>query len=121
MAESYEKLGQALVPTVALISVPSIVAHIYESGVGVQTILKHIRVVSISGAPSDFRMWHADAGVSPASSGATANLIFPPMTIDAGGMAEFEGTILVDSLDRIYVATSVASSIIVTLYGLKKS
>lgn len=117
MAESYEKLAQAKISVTTDAPAIPVGSYLYESPAGTQTIIKHIRVASIAGSGNrTFKMYHTD-GAAPVD----ANMIFPSMTVDDGGMAEFEGTILLDSLDRLYVRSDVANTLVMTVYGLKKS
>jgi hypothetical protein len=80
-------------------------------GAGTQTIVKQIRVVNTDTAA---------CGISFYTNGtAAANIILPEISVDAGGFAEFEGTITLGATNTLYAKASVASCLTVTVYGLE--
>lgn len=108
MAETYKKLDQE--------EIPAAQTQLYEVPASTQAIVKHIRIVSTSASDRWAKLWHTD-GAAPVDQ----NLIFPAMTITAGGMAEFEGTILMEAGDKLYGESEAASELTITVYGLEIS
>lgn len=76
-----------------------------------QAIVKHISVVNYSASACTIKMWHDGT--------ANSNLILPPVSIDAGGFAEFEGEIVMEAADTLKAEGGAASSITITLHGVE--
>ena len=103
MAETYKKLAQGQLPSSA--------GTIYTVPSGTSTIIKHIRLVNTDSSARTARLYH---------DGTTdATTILPAASIEAGGRAEFEGTIVMEAADTLAGLGSVASQVTYTIYGLE--
>ena len=103
MAETYKKLAQGQLPSSA--------GTIYTVPSGTSTIIKHIRLVNTDSSARTARLYH---------DGTTdATTILPAASIEAGGWAEFEGTIVMEAADTLAGLGSVASQVTYTIYGLE--
>lgn len=105
MPEAYKKIYQgqpaASPSTTTMYTVPS----------ATQAIIKQMRIVNTSSSTSTtIKIWNGGTGDS--------NVILPPTTIDAGGFAEFEGTMTLAATDTL-VAQTGAATITVTIYGVE--
>ena len=103
MAETYKKLDQRIVPATAttVYTVPSLT----------QAIVKSIRAVNYSASAATITIWQSGTG--------NTNLILPATTIDAGGFAEWEGTMTMAAADYIAAQGSSATAITMTINGLE--
>lgn len=114
MADAYVQLDQQSLTVVGT------EVDITGTGTADGTIVKHIRVVNTDATESTaIRIWQ--------SAGAPLNddtkLIMPTADIAAGGWAEFEGTIILDSGESLWASLenstdATAHDITVTTYGL---
>lgn len=105
MASAYKKLDQEELSggNDTLYTVPA----------STETIVTHIRVVNHSGTDRTVKLWHDGTG--------DANIILPPATVPAGGWAEFDGTILMETGDTLVALASAASALSATVYGTEVS
>lgn len=110
MADTYKVLYQGQLSTAsgAVYTVPS----------GTQAIVKTMRVVNTNTAAATVSMWHLPSGTSTTSN---STAILPSTSIDAGGFAEFEGTMTMETGSKIAALAGTATSITLTIYGLEIS
>lgn len=101
MADSFEKLAQQQVPNSA--------TTIYTVPASTQTIVKHIRVVNPSGADATIKIWH--------DGNADINIILPFATVLAGGWAEFDGVITMETGDTLQTNSGTNNALTITVYG----
>ena len=109
MAETYKHLHQGLVATTTG-------GAVTYTATDVTTIIRHMRVVNVDASNAcTLTLWHMP------SSGTTANvnLIFPATDIAAGGSAEFDGIIIMDSGDRLFAKAETADDLYLNIYGLE--
>ena len=109
MAETYKHLHQGLVATTA----GGVVTY---TATDVTTIIRHMRVINIHSSAVALTLWHMP---SAGSTGANVNLIFPATDILAGGSAEFDGTIIMDTGDRLFAMSETANMLYLNIYGLE--
>ena len=105
MPDVYKVLDQRQVPTTA--------SGVYSVPSGTQAIVKSMRIVNTSASNATITLWQG--GSSP------SNMILPPTSVDAGGFAEFEGTLTMAASTAIWAQASAATSITLTIYGLEIS
>lgn len=105
MAETYKKLDQRAVPNTAT------TVYTVPSSPSTQAIVKSIRAVNTSASSATIKIWQGGT--------ADANVILPATTIDAGGFAEWEGTMTMAAADYIAAQASAATSITMTINGLE--
>ena len=85
MAETYKKLGQALVASA------NTATTMYTTPANTSTIVKHMRFTSVDARNTcHIKLYHLDSG----GTAGTGNQILAETTIGANGWAEFEGTII---------------------------
>lgn len=103
MADTYKRLYQGAVPSGAttLYTVPS----------GTTAIVKSIRAVNTTASGVTIKFWNGGTDDS--------NVILPATTIDAGGFAEFDGTMTMAAADTLAGQAGSSSSITVSIYGLE--
>lgn len=110
MADNFEQLGQFTLSDAAANPTDLL------TGAAEGTIVRHIRVVNTGGADQTVTIWQGGASAT----GNNANLILPTATIDDGGWAEFEGTLIVDSGELVKAqAGAGGADLTITLYGLE--
>lgn len=102
MADSFKKLAQAQV------AVTSTTRYTAPGG-GKGVIVKSIRVVNLDASSRWVKLWHDGT--------ADANVILPQITIPAGGILEWEGTICMEPSDTLSDIGEVASQLTITIYG----
>ena len=103
MAETYKKLAQGQLPSSA--------GTIYTVPSGTSTIIKHIRLVNTDSSARTARLYH---------DGTTdATTILPAASIEAGGWAEFEGTIIMEAADFLQINAQNANDINYVVYGME--
>ena len=106
MADTYKKLYQGTVSTASGVA--------YTVPSGAQTIVKSMRIVNYhASTATTIKLWQGGSDNS--------NIILPPTTVDAGGFADFDGTLTMAAADTIVAQAGAASSIAVTIYGLELS
>lgn len=103
MADTYKRIyqGQPSTSSGVIYTVPS----------GTQTIVKSIKVVNTSASATTIKIWHGGS--------ANSNAILPAVSIDAGGFAEFDGTITMAAADTLTAQAGAATAITLTVYGLE--
>ena len=102
MADTYKLLYQG--------QLPSSVATLATVGTGKMWIIKHITVVNNDSAARTFALYRQGT--------AATNIITPPaMTIPAGGMAEWDGTMSLNDAETIRGVGSVATMLSVCIDG----
>lgn len=105
MADTYKRLYQGVAGTTA--------AAAYTVPGSTSAIVKSMRIVNYSGAAATIKLWHGTGGA------ADANVILPEVSVDAGGFAEFDGTLTMAAADIIYAQAGTVTSITLTIYGLE--
>lgn len=84
-----------------------------------QAIVKTMRIVNTNTASgASISLWQLPSSVATTSA---PYAILPATTIDAGGFAEFEGTMTMENGQKIVAQAGLASSITLTIYGLEIS
>ena len=105
MAEAYKKLGQGQLPTTT--------AAIYTVPGSTEAIVKHMRFVNNDTEDLTFSLYH--------DGDTEAVCILPTATIEAGGWAEWDGTLVMEAADTLQGKASQATEITYTVYGLEVS
>ena len=112
MAETYKHLHQGLVSH----ATNGAATYSAPTDPVTTTLIRHMRVVNIDGSNAqELTLWHMPASGTPAN----VNLIFPATDILAGGSAEFDGTIIMDSGDRLFAKAETATTLYLNIYGLE--
>ena len=111
MAEAYKHLHQGLVATTS----GGAVTYDAPTSPVTTTIIRHMRVVNTHSAAVALTLWHMPASGNTAD----VNLIFPATDILAGGSAEYDGTIIMDSGDRLFALAETANMLYLNIYGLE--
>lgn len=103
MAETFKLLYQNQVPSTAttLYTVPS----------ATSTLIKTMRIVNTSASAATIKIWQNGT--------ADANVIMPTVSIDAGGFAEFEGSITMAAADYLSAQAGTATAITLTVWGVE--
>lgn len=111
MTDTFKKLDQRLLTSTSA-------TLLYQAPASTQTIIKQIKAVNVGSSACTLQLYNPAAAASVAK----GNVILPPISIDAGGFAEFDGTITLAANETIYAQSSTpTSSITITLYGLEIS
>ena len=110
MAETYKKLGHELVEgspaTATMYTVPALTS----------AIVKHIRLTNVdTGNACHVKIYHRDNG----EGADTGSQILPQVSIRAGGWGEFEGTIIMEALDFLYIEAENTADINYVVYGME--
>ena len=110
MAEAYKKLAQGRLPvsggTTKLYDVPS----------STQAIIKTINISNNTGTAREVTLHHTNNG---ASSLADTDIILPGVSIQAGGWAEYDGTICMAATTELHGFAAVADVISYTIWGVE--
>ncbi len=102
MADTYKQLYQG--------QLGNTVATLATVGTGKMWIIKHISVVNNDSSARTFGLYRGGT--------AAANVITPPnMSIPAGGMAEWDGTMAMNDGETLRGGASVATQLTVTVDG----
>lgn len=102
--ESFEQLAQTLIAsgeTTTVYTVPD----------GSQTIIKHITIVNATISDAWVKLWTVGD--------ADENLILPQVTIDAGGWADFDGTITLSEGETLSAEGETNEALSITVHGLE--
>ncbi len=83
------------------------------------TIVRHMRVVNNSGANGFFKMWHTQGNVPTTIGTFSDDVIVPRVQVDAGGWAEFEGTIILNDGEFLYGIADAGADLTFSVYGLE--
>lgn len=105
MPDTYKVLYQGQLSTASGV--------IYTVPSGTQAIVKTMRIVNTSASSATIKLWQGGS--------ADSNVILPSTSIDAGGFAEFEGTITMAASTTLVAQAGAATSITLTVYGLEVS
>jgi len=109
MAETYKKLGQALISTTNATTM-------YTAPANTSTIVKHMRFTSVDASNTcHIKLYHLDSG----GTAGTGNQILAETTIGANGWAEFEGTIIMEAADFLQITAQNANDINFVVYGME--
>jgi hypothetical protein len=104
MADTYKKLYQGTLSTASGVA--------YTVPSGTQAIVKSMRIVNYHATTATtIKLWQGGS--------ADSNVILPATTVDAGGFAEFDGTLTMAAADTIVAQAGAATSITLTIYGLE--
>lgn len=103
MAETYKKLYQGQPGTSA--------ATIYTAPASTAAIVKSIRIVNTTASAATIKLFQSGT--------ADTNVILPATSIDAGGFAEFDGTLTLAAADTLAAQAGTATAITVTVYGVE--
>ena len=104
MAEAYKKLAQG--------TVDQTVEAVYTVPAVTQTIVKHIVITNDTGSSvSGLYVYHDGTGA--------ANCLLPGVTLAAGEMAEFEGTITMETGDTLQMKADTDDVLGFTVHGLE--
>ena len=101
MANTYKLLYQGLLP--------GAVTTLYTVPASTAAIIKHIRIVHVSGAQASATLYHNGTGIT--------QIILPPVTIPTSGWGEFDGAILAAAADTIRGFATSAGQFATTIYG----
>ena len=111
MAETFKHLAQGRV----VYQGDATAQTLHTSPSGTTTIVGHIRIVNNHNAALTFTLSHGGLAATN-----NAFIILPALSIEAGGWAEFTGSIILDAGDKLYGLESVDSvSISYNIYGLE--
>ena len=111
MAETYKKLGQALV------TAANTATTMYTTPANTSTIVKHMRFTSVDGSNTcHIKLYHLDSGETAGDAGTQ---ILAETTIGANGWAEFEGTIIMEAADFLQINAQNANDINYVVYGME--
>ena len=112
MAETFKHLAQGKVVHTGNAAAQTL----HTSPSGTTTIVGHIRIVNNHSAALTFTLRHG--GLSTVDN---AFIILPALSIEAGGWAEFTGSIIMDAGDKLYGLCSGDNStrISYNIYGLE--
>ena len=86
----------------------------HTSPSGTTTIVGHIRIVNNHNAALTFTLSHGGLAATN-----NAFNILPPLSIEAGGWAEFDGTIIMETGDTLVGISGTDEAINLTVYGLE--
>jgi hypothetical protein len=103
MTERFKKLAQVQIPDSA--------TTLYTVPTGMDTIVKHIRIVNPTGVAATVKLWHDGT--------ADVNVILPTVSIDAGGWAEFDGAIEMEPGDTMSGIGGTNLALTITIYGME--
>ena len=105
MAETLKKLGQAQIGS-------AVSAH-YTVPATTTTIIKHLRIVNPTVTAATVTLYH---------DGTTdAFMILPAATIEAGGWAEYDGVITMETGDTLQAKSGTDDVMTITVYGMEFS
>lgn len=111
MTDTYKPLAQA--------QVPSSVGIIYTAPniVGIATVVKAIKIANPTASAVTVKLHHVPNG----GSATDANVILPTMSVDANGVAEFDGALILGQNETIRAVASAATSLTISLYGVEST
>jgi len=119
MPEVYSKLAGISAATAVPLNTAG---QVYQSPVSpaTSTIVKSIRLVNTSTTTATtIKLWHHSSNtITTVSSADLPYVILPAISIDAGGFAEFDGTLTMASGETLYAQAGLAT-ITVTVYGVQ--
>lgn len=90
---------------------------VYEAPAGSEVLIKHMRIVNQTPAQKTVTMWQKTGSLGGLDD--DNYLVLPPITLEAGGWAEFEGTIIVPAGESIYANADSADDVNLFIYGLE--
>lgn len=103
MPESFKRLYQGQLPTAQTV--------IYTVPALTSAVVKSMRVVNNGSLPSSFAIWQGGLGA--------ANQTLPPVTLQPGEFAEFDGSIFMAAADTMAAQAGVASTLTMTVWGVE--
>jgi len=112
MAETFKHLAQGRV----VYTGDATAQTLHTSPSGTTTIVGHIRIVNNHNAALTFTLSHGGLAATN-----NAFIILPALSIEAGGWAEFTGSIIMDADDVLYGLCSGTNSTVMSynIYGLE--
>ena len=118
MTDTFKLISQQVLPVSATGSETVVGTNgLIATGTSNGTIIRHLRVVNTDTVTRNFTMWIARTGTGNTLD--VNDVIVPPADLSDGGWAEFEGTIILNSGDRLFGQASVGSVISCTSHGLE--
>ena len=111
MGEVYKRLAQGR------LDVSGGTTKLYDVPSSTEAIVKTINISNNTASAREVTLHHTSNGASIAD----ANLILPGVSIEAGGFAEYEGTICMAATTEIHGFAAVADVISYTIWGLEIS
>ena len=115
MAETYKRLGQGQVA----IAVDGTNGRIYTCPLNTTAIIRHMTFTNLDSAVHGLTIYHIDN----AGTAGVTNVIMNAANIAAGGWADFDGTIILESQDELRglctLNTPAATDITYVIYGLE--
>lgn len=109
MAEAYKKLGQGRLASSA--------GELYSPGSGVEAVIKSINISNNTATARTVTLYHTAHGATASD----ADLILPGIEIEAGGFAEWDGTLCMAATEDIQGFASAATAISYTIWGVEIS
>ena len=107
MAEAYKKLGQGTLAGSA--------GLLYSPAADTEAVIKSINISNNTGTARTVTLYHTDHGATASD----ADLILPGVEIEAGGFAEWEGTLCMAATEDIQGFASQAGVISYTIWGVE--
>jgi len=107
MAEVYKRLGQGRLASSA--------ATLYSPGSSTEAIIKTINISNNTGTARTVTLYHT----SNSTTASDDDLILPVIEIEAGGFAEWDGTMCMAATEDIQGFASAATAISYTIWGVE--
>jgi hypothetical protein len=114
MAETYKRLCGTVASTASPCG-PSNIIYTAPSASGSGTIIKGIRIVNTSASATTIKLWHNSIAAATPGDGA---VILPATSVDAGGFADFDGTLTMGVSEALFAQGS-AANMTITIYGVE--
>lgn len=111
MAEAFKKLAQGR------LDASSGTTKLYDVPSSTEGIVKSINISNNTASAREVHIFAVDDSGSPTDS----NLILPGVSIEAGGFAEWDGTMALSALTEIHGYAAVADAISYTIWGIEIS
>ena len=109
MAETYKRLAQGRLPAVGGTT------ELFDVPAATQVIIKSINISNNTNTAYDVTLHHVTNGGSLANT----NIILPGVSIQAGGWAEYDGTICMAATTEFHGFAAVADVISYTIWGVE--
>jgi len=109
MAEAFKRLAQGYFG--------SSVAKLYDVPSSTEGIIKAINISNNTATAREVTLYHGNNGETPDNE----QVILPGVSIEAGGFAEWEGTMTMAALTEIHGFAAAADVITYTIWGLEIS
>ena len=109
MAETYKRLAQGR------LDASGGTTKLYDVPAATQAVIKSINVTNNTGTAREVTLHHTDNSGSLADT----NIILPGVSIQAGGWAEYDGTICMAATTEIHGFAATANVISYTIWGVE--